>query len=185
MPTFAALQGKQLHFEGDQRPFKRCLAFQASQSRHSALCQGRISPSDVPEINGSAWSQSNYLERIKVSSVWALSHICIMNNAKRLVVLHCVGLFGWSWVSISIWAYGPFGQHIRGGLNEWLKTCIAHSVRLDSSFVFAWLSVIVMQLWQAMRTCVPKANPTELDLIRNNLLCESSRAHRVACYIEQ
>jgi len=69
IPTFAALQGKQLHFEGDQRPFKRCLAFQASQSRHSALSQGRISPSDVPEIDGSAWSQSNYLEQIKVSSV--------------------------------------------------------------------------------------------------------------------
>lgn len=66
IPTFAALQGKQLHFEGDQRPFKRCLAFQASQSRHSALSQGRISASAMPEIDASAWSHSNYLERIKV-----------------------------------------------------------------------------------------------------------------------
>ena len=67
IPTFATLQGKQLHFEGDQRPFKRCLAFQASQSRHSALSQGRISPLDVPEISGSAWSNNSYLERVKVS----------------------------------------------------------------------------------------------------------------------
>ena len=67
IPTFAALQGKQLQFEGDQRPFKRCLAFQASQSRHSALSQGRISPSAVPEIDASAgattaiWSISRYV----------------------------------------------------------------------------------------------------------------------------
>jgi len=75
IPTFAALQGKKLHFEGDQRPFKRCLAFQASQSRHSALSQGRISPSDVPEIAGSAWSHNTYLERIKVSSQLFVSHV--------------------------------------------------------------------------------------------------------------
>ncbi|DBB01759.1 TPA: hypothetical protein ACH3X1_000378 [Trebouxia sp. C0004] len=65
IPTFEALQGKQLQFEGDQRPFKRCLAFQASQSRHSALSQGRISPSAIPEVNASAWSHNSYLERIK------------------------------------------------------------------------------------------------------------------------
>ncbi|DBB00060.1 TPA: hypothetical protein ACH3X1_013917 [Trebouxia sp. C0004] len=65
IPTFAALQGKQLQFQGDQRPFKRCLAFQASQSRHSALSQGRISPSAVPEIDASAWSHNSYLERVK------------------------------------------------------------------------------------------------------------------------
>lgn len=59
-PTFAALQGKTLHFEGDQRPFKRWLAFRASQSRHAALSQGRINPSDVPEIPGSAWSRDTY-----------------------------------------------------------------------------------------------------------------------------
>ncbi|KAL0029557.1 hypothetical protein WJX79_004005 [Trebouxia sp. C0005] len=39
IPTFAALQRKQLQFEGDQRRFNRCLAFHASQSRHSALSQ--------------------------------------------------------------------------------------------------------------------------------------------------
>ncbi|KAL0034205.1 hypothetical protein WJX77_003345 [Trebouxia sp. C0004] len=65
IPTFAALQGKQLQFEGDLRPFKCCLAFQASESRHSALSQGRISPSAIPEIDASAWSHNSYLERIK------------------------------------------------------------------------------------------------------------------------
>jgi len=69
IPTFAALQGKRLHYEGDQRPFKRCLAFQARQSRHAAVAQGRISPSDLPELDGSAWSQSNSMRRIKVSSL--------------------------------------------------------------------------------------------------------------------
>ena len=69
IPTFAALQGKQLQFEGDQRPFKRCLAFQASQSRHSALSPGRISPSAIPEIDASAWSHNSYLQRIKVHSL--------------------------------------------------------------------------------------------------------------------
>ncbi|DBB04942.1 TPA: hypothetical protein ACH3X3_010223 [Trebouxia sp. C0006] len=69
IPTFAALQGKQLQFEGDQRPFKRCLAFQASQSRHSALSQGRISPSAIPEIDASAWSHNSYLQRIKIHSL--------------------------------------------------------------------------------------------------------------------
>ncbi|KAL0040310.1 hypothetical protein WJX77_003104 [Trebouxia sp. C0004] len=64
-PTFAALQGKQLQFEGDQRPFKRCLAFQASQSQQSPLSQGCISPSAIPEIDTSAWSHNSYLERIK------------------------------------------------------------------------------------------------------------------------
>lgn len=69
IPTFAALQGKQLQFEGDQRPFKRCLAFQASQSLHSALSQGRISLSAIPEIDSSVWSHNSYLERIKVCSI--------------------------------------------------------------------------------------------------------------------
>ena len=66
IPTFAALQGKQLQFEGDQRPFKSCLAFQASQNWLSALSLGRISPSAIPEIDVSARSPNSYLERIKV-----------------------------------------------------------------------------------------------------------------------
>ncbi|DBB01760.1 TPA: hypothetical protein ACH3X1_000378 [Trebouxia sp. C0004] len=85
IPTFEALQGKQLQFEGDQRPFKRCLAFQASQSRHSALSQGRISPSAIPEVNASAWSHNSYLERIKVCSLESISSICIMETVEQVL----------------------------------------------------------------------------------------------------
>ncbi|KAL0027680.1 hypothetical protein WJX79_008461 [Trebouxia sp. C0005] len=65
IPTFVALQGKRLLYEGDQRPFKRCLAFQARQNRHSAVAQGHISPSDLPEVDGSAGSQCTCMHQIK------------------------------------------------------------------------------------------------------------------------
>ncbi|DBA90046.1 TPA: hypothetical protein ACH3X2_004312 [Trebouxia sp. C0005] len=84
IPTFADLQGKQLQFEGDQRPFKCCLAFQASQSRHSALSQGRISPSAIPDINASAWSHNSYLERIRVCSL-SICSICIMESVEQVL----------------------------------------------------------------------------------------------------
>ncbi len=74
-PTFAALQGKTIHLEGEQRPFKRCLAFQAIQSRHAALSQGRINPADVPEIAGSAWSNNTYSKQLQVRPHLFVSHV--------------------------------------------------------------------------------------------------------------
>jgi len=88
------LQGKRLHYEGDQRPFKRCLAFQARQSRHAAVAQGRISPSDLPEVDGGAWSQSSYMHRIKVSSLCSVS-ICMKNSDQQVLMVPCfAGLLG-------------------------------------------------------------------------------------------
>ena len=99
IPTFATLQGKRLHFEGKQRPFKRCLAFQASQSRHAALSQGRISPSDVPEVTASAWSNNHYLDKVKVSFLRAvILHVCTMMNAKW--VLNGVVLRRTTWLTL-------------------------------------------------------------------------------------
>lgn len=104
-------------------PFKRCLAFQASQSRHSALCQGRISPLDVPEINGSGWSNNSYLDRVEVSLLTprGAQHICHVVNFTFIqcrvgaqMMLYCVGLLKHSLLSFPFWANGLLGQHTRG-----------------------------------------------------------------------